>query len=78
MKYGLFAPSSKVTKSKKKPLSKKPPLSAGPSLDSAAKLVFNRTASNDNSTVSSVPALPSSPSEKMVTQTNVSVFHMIR
>ena len=73
MKYGLFAPSSKVTKSKKKVLAKKPSNSPGPSLDTAAKMVFNRTSSM-NSDVSSVTAAPhpGSPAEKAVLQTNVS------
>ncbi|XP_028400566.1 CAP-Gly domain-containing linker protein 1-like isoform X2 [Dendronephthya gigantea] len=76
MKYGLFAPSSKVTKSKKKVLSKKPLSSPGPSLDIAAKMVFNRTSSmnSDVSNITSVSAAaaphPGSPTEKVVPQTN--------
>ena len=74
MKYGLFAPSSKVTKSKKKALSKKPANSSGPSLDSAAKLVFNRTSSinSDVSSVSTTAPLPGTPGEKVAAPTNVS------
>ena len=66
MKHGLFAPSSKVTKSKKKVLSKKPLNSTGPSLDSAAKLVFNRTGSvnSDITPASAAALLPGSPVEK--------------
>ena len=73
MKYGLFAPSSKVTKSKKKVLSKKTLTSPGPSLDSAAKMVFNRTGSmnSDISPVSAAALVPGSPIEKPATQTNV-------
>ncbi|CAB4000974.1 Hypothetical predicted protein [Paramuricea clavata] len=72
MKYGLFAPSSKVTKSKKKVLSKKPSNSSGPSLDIAAKLVFNRTGSinSDISSVSAAAPIPGSPSERIAAQTN--------
>ena len=74
MKYGLFAPSSKVTKSKKKVLpSKKPASSPGPSLDTAAKLMFNKKASpNSDSSPVAVAPPPGSPGEKVAEQTNVS------
>ena len=62
MKYGLFAPASKIVKSKKQPLSKKSSiLTIETSLASAAKSVFNRTASlsSDTDDVSAAVSLPS-------------------
>ena len=73
MKYGLFAPSSKVTKSKKQVLpSKKPANSPGPSLDTAAKLMFNKAALVNSDISPFVAPPPGSPGEKATRRNNVS------
>lgn len=62
MKYGLFAPASKVMKSKRLALTKKPSvLSPEAALASAAKSIFNKTTAL-NSEISDITA--SSPSER--------------
>ncbi|XP_046863372.1 CAP-Gly domain-containing linker protein 1-like [Xenia sp. Carnegie-2017] len=68
MLYGLFAPSSKVTKSKKKVFNAKLSNSPIPSLDVAAKMVFSKTSSIDSDVASeTLPHLPS-PGEKHIAE----------
>ena len=72
MLYGLFAPSSKVTKSKKKVFNAKLSNSPIPSLDVAAKMVFSKTSSIDSDVASeTLPYLPS-PGEKHIAEDDVS------